>query len=168
MGQPEPGANRTVRTFVATLSLMAALLFGGMAVGLAIAIGPGGGSVGAIIVGFLALPLCLGLGMTAWRGAAGAWMVGTLVRAMVRSRGDEATFREETVGSLRRAGGVLPGTWVFLPTAVAVGALSGVAMFVASAGDRLLAGGAVALACLACGMLLRRLARRGLLPMPEE
>jgi hypothetical protein len=65
IGQLKPAADRTVRTLVATLSLMAALLFGGMAVGLAVAIGPGGGSVGAIIVGFFALPLCFGLGMTA-------------------------------------------------------------------------------------------------------
>jgi hypothetical protein len=165
----QPGhGNRPVRTFVATLSLLAALLFGGMAVGLAIALGPGGGSIGAIVVGFFALPLCFGLGMTAWRGAAGAWMVGTLVRAMIRSRGDEATFRDETVGRLRRAGGVLPGTWVFLPTALVVGLGSGIAMFVASAGDRLLAGGALFLGCVACGLILRRLARRGLLPMPEE
>jgi hypothetical protein len=41
-------------------------------------------------------------------------------------------------------------------------------MFVASAGDRLLAGGALFLGCVACGLILRRLARRGLLPMPEE
>lgn len=168
MEQRKQDTNRPVRTFVATLSLLAALLFGGMAVGLAIALGPGGGSVGAIVVGFFALPLCFGLGMSAWRGVAGAWMVGGLVRAMVKSRGDEAIFREETVGSFRRLGGVLPGTWVFVPTAVVIGALAAVGMFVAADGDRLVAGGAIFVGCLGCGVLLRRLARRGLLPMPEE
>ena len=99
MEQGDRPAERPVRTFVAALSLLAALLFGGMAIGFAIALGPGGGSVGAIVVGFFALPLVFGLGMTAWRGVVGAWMIGGLVRAMARSRGNGQRFREETAES---------------------------------------------------------------------
>jgi len=129
MDPHESNAHRPGRTFVGMLSLLAALLFGGMAVGFAIALGPGGGSVGAIVVGFFALPLCLGFGLSAWRAVVGAWLVGGLFRALVRSRGDEGRFREDAAGSLRRLGGVLPGTWVFLPTAVVIGGVAALAMW---------------------------------------
>ena len=164
----DTSTDRPVRTFVGLLGLLAGLLFGGMAIGLAIALGPGGGSVGAIVIGFFSLPLCFGLGMSAWRGVAGAWMIGGLARALIRSRGDEATFRKETVAHLRSTGGTLPGTWVFVPIALVVGALAGVAMAIAANGDRLLAGGSMLAASVAYGIILRRLARRGLLPLSEE
>lgn len=95
-------------------------------------------------------------------------MVGGLARALIRSRGDEAAFRDETVAHLPNAGRVPPGTWVFVPIALAVGTLAGLGMAIAADGDRLLAGASAFAASFVYGVLLRRLARRGLLPLPEE
>ena len=164
------GATSPIRETIATLALLAALLFGGMAIGLAVALFLAGGSVGSIVVGFLALPLAFGLAMTAWRGLLAAWLMGQLAGSLVRSRGDEGRFRDDLGRSLvrARASGVLPGTWVFVPVCTAVGAIGAVAMAIAADGDRLASGGAILVAAIAYGVGLRRLARRGLLPIPEE
>lgn len=168
--EPRSGPHDAVRETIGVASLMAALLFGGMAIGLAIALTFGGGSVGSIVVGFLALPLAFGLAMSAWRSILAAWLMGGLARSLIRSRGSEERLREELERSLvaARASGVLPGTWVFVPVTAVVGAVAALAMAIAASGDRLAAGGAILVAAVAYGITLRRLARRGLLPIPEE
>ena len=152
--------------------LLASFLFGGMSYGLAVAVFVGGGAVGALVVGFFALPLAFGLGMTAWRSILGAWLVAHLARSAVRSRGDEARFREElkgTLAGLRRDGPAsLPGTWVFVPIAGAVGLVGALAMALLAEGGRLVAAALILAGCLAVGILMRRLARQGRLPIPEE
>ena len=160
--------SRPVRTFVGLFALLAGLLFGGMATGLAIAVVVAGGSVGAIVAGFLFLPLVLGLGMSAWRGIVVAWLVGGLGRALWRSRGDEAGFRAATRDHVRSAGGNLPGTWVFVPIAVLVSLVAAVLMAVSADRDGMTAGALTFGIGVAYGVLLRRLARSGLLPLPED
>jgi hypothetical protein len=159
-----------IRETIGIVGLLAALLFGGMAIGLGIALAFGGGSVGAIVVGFLALPLAFGLAMTAWRSILAAWLMGGLARSIIRSRGSEERFRADVTRSMAaaRASGVLPGTWVFVPVTAAVGVAAGLAMAIAAEGDRLAAGGLILAASIAYGVGLRRLARRGLLPIPED
>jgi len=171
-GDPGGKTGSALREVLAAASLLAILLFGGMAVGLAIALTAGGGSVGAILVGFLALPLAFGLSMSAWRALLGAWLLAGLARSAARSRGDEGRFREEVVRSLQairdRGPAGLPGTWVFVPVTLIVGAGSGLLMAVAAERDGLTAGALILVACAGLGVLLRRLARQGRLPIPEE
>lgn len=169
MDEPASTSGR-VRGTVATVGLLASLLFGGMAIGLAIALGPGGGSVGAIVVGFFALPLAFGLAVAAWRTVLVAWLMGGLARSLIRSRGNEERLREELGRSIdaARTSGILPGTWVFIPVCTAVGVVGGLAMAIAADGDGVTAGGAILLGAIGYGVVLRRLARRGLLPIPEE
>jgi hypothetical protein len=167
-----PAAEPPLRGTLATLALLGGFLFGGMAIGLGIAVTVGGGSEGAVAVGFFTLPLAFGLGMAAWRSVLGAWLVAGLGRALLRSGGDEAAFREETKRSLRAVRDTgpagLPGTWVFVPVATAVGAIGGLLMWVVASGNGPLAATLLVAAAIADGILLRRLARRGLLPIPEE
>jgi hypothetical protein len=160
----QSSGQRPGRTFIGLFGLLAALLFGGMAVGLGIAL-MGGGSLGAIVVGFMWLPLCLGLGLAAWRGILAAWLTAGLVRAITRSRGDEARFREATRDHLRGATNGLPGTWVFVPVAIAVSVLAAIAMWLAGSGG---GAGSVLVIGAGYGLLLRRLARQGWLPPPGE
>jgi hypothetical protein len=165
-GEPvddQRAAQRPVRTFLGLFSLLAALMFGGMGAGLAIALWLAGGSVGSVALGFVFLPAVLVLGLSAWRGIATAWLVGGLGRALWRSGGDEAAFRAETLEHVQGAGGRIPGTIVFVPIAVLVSALAAVAMALVADGDRLTAGLATFLVGLGFGILLRRLARAGLL-----
>jgi hypothetical protein len=157
---------------VASAGMLAAFLFGGAAAGLGIAVTLGGGTIGAIVVGFFALPLAFGLSLSAWRTVLGAWFMARLARSMIRSRGDEARFREETLrsfASIRDAGPTaLPGTWVFLPITLLTGLVAAVLMVVVGAGDgRFFAGALLLGAALADGVALRSLARSGRLPIPE-
>jgi hypothetical protein len=160
------------REAIATASLLAIFLFGGMAIGLAIALTVGGGSPGAIAVGFLALPLAFGLGMVAWRAILGVWLVAILGRAALRSRGDEGRFRAETRASMEeiRTDGpaTLPGTWALLVVAILTGVVAAMLMVVFAEGDRLGAAALILAASIGYGLVLRRLARQGRLPIPEE
>jgi hypothetical protein len=169
---PEPGSRAVVREFVAIAGLLAALFFGGMAIGLAIALAFGGGTVGAIFVGFVTLPLAFGLSMAAWRAWLGAWLLGHLAKSALRSGGDEARFRDEmkrSLGTIREGGpATRPGTWVFVPTTLVVGLVGAVLMAITAQGDGLTAGTLTLAACVGLGVLLRRLARTGRLPIPEE
>jgi hypothetical protein len=173
-GPSTPDASRTgaAREAVATASLLAGFLFGGMAIGLAIALSAGGGSPGAIAVGFLALPLAFGLAMAAWRAILGVWLVAILGGAAIRSRGDEARFRAETLASfetVREDGPAkLPGTWVLLVVPILTGTVTAVLMAVFAEGDRFGAAALVLVGAVAYGIMLRRLARQGRLPIPEE
>jgi hypothetical protein len=165
------GGDASVRGPIQTVGLLAAFVFGGMAIGLAIALTAGGGSIGAMAVGFVALPLAFGLAMSAWKGLLVAWLTAGLARSLVRSGGDEARFRKEAKRSLQavRDGGQagLAGTWVFVPVALLTGLASAALMAVFADGGGLVAGGLILAAALAYGVILRRLARRGRLPIPE-
>jgi hypothetical protein len=168
----EDRTRTTAAEVVGMVALLAAFLFGGMAFGLAVAVVVAGGSEGALFVGFLALPLAFGLGMTAWRSILGAWLMAKLASSAVRSRGNEDRFREEVKGAfagIRAAGpAALPGTWVFVPAAAAVGVVAGFLMLLVADGSRVIAAALLFLGCLAVGIALRRLARAGRLPLPEE
>ena len=122
---PEPGRRSTIRQIASVAALLGGLFFGGLAVGVAIAVTLGGGSAGAILVGFVTLPLAFGLALGAWRALLGAWVIAALAKSALRSGGDEERFRDEMVGALGgiRAGGpvVLPGAWVFIPITLGVG-----------------------------------------------
>jgi hypothetical protein len=160
---------RPGRTLVGLFALLATLLFGGMAVGLAIATLVAGESLGALVVGFFALPLCLGIGLTVWRAALFAWVAGGTLSALVRSRGDEGAFRQVAHEQFRHgARSGLPFTWIFVPIASAVSLVEALLMALLAERDRLLAAALILLAGIAYGVLLRRLAERGWLPPPGE
>lgn len=167
----EPKSEGGLPTAAEGVALLAGLLLGGIAVGLAVALTAGGGTEGAIFVGIFTLPLALGAGFTVWRTILGAHLVGGLGRALIRSRGDEERFREETLASfaaIRDAGvEMLPGTWVFIPAAMVVGLVAGFVMALAAPGSGMLAGLLLFAATIAYGFLLRRLARSGRLLFPE-
>jgi hypothetical protein len=153
-------------------ALWAGFLFGGMAFGLAVALVVGGGSEGALFVGFMALPLAFGLGMVAWRAIVGAWFVAKLTTSAVRSRGREDRFRAEVQATLDEIGkggpAGLPGTWVFVPVAVIVGVVAALLMLIVADGSRVGAAALLFAGSVGVGLALRRLARAGRLPLPEE
>jgi hypothetical protein len=169
---PEPGRRSTFIQIVSAAVLLGGLFFGGIVVGLAIAVTFGGGSTGAILVGFVALPLAFGLALGAWRALLGAWVIAALAKSALRSGGDEERFRDEMVGAIGgvrdRGSVVLPGTWVFVPITLVVGALAAVAMAVVAEGDGPVAGVLLFGASAGLGMLMRRLARTGRLLIPGE
>jgi hypothetical protein len=143
-----------------------------MAIGLAIALTAGGGTIGSLAVGSVALPLAFGLAMSAWKAVLVAWLTAGLARSLVRSGGDEARFREEAKRSLQAArdGGQagLPGTWVFVPVTLLTGLTAAGLMAILADGDGLVAGAMILVAALPYGIILRRLARRGRLRIGED
>ena len=155
-----------------TAALWAGFLFGGMAFRLAVAVFVGGASEGAMFVGFMALPLAFGLGMIAWRAIVGAWFMAKLTTSAVKSRGRKDQFREEVESMLVDIGKAgptrLPGTWVFVPVAAVVGVVAALLMLVVAEGSRAGAAALLFAGCVGVGLALRRLARAGRLPLPEE
>ncbi len=88
----------------------------------------------------------------------------------IRSGGDDTRFRSEVRSSLggdgdRRA---LPGGWVFVPVCAAIGAVAAIVMTLTGAGNPGVAGLLLLAGSIVEGLILRRLAQRGLLPVPAE
>ena len=162
---PPTGVRSVAGTF-------ATLVLGGAAVGAAVVAVTIGTDDVAPVVGALTLPLVLGLGFAGWRSLLGAWLAAKLGRAMLRSRGDEVRFREEVRGSfgeVRDAGlGALPFTWVFVPVGVVVGLVAGLILALIGGLDRPAGPALLAAAATGYGILLRRLARAGRLPLPDD
>lgn len=152
--------------------MLLAIVGGGALAGAAVAVVTAPGSSVAIALGAFALPLAFGLGLSAWRGLLGAWLMTILGRAALRSRGDEDRFRDETkraFGGIRDAGpGGLPFTWVFVPVAALVGVVAGLVLFLIERGTTTLAAVTLPLAATIYGFVLRRLAREGRIPLPDE
>jgi hypothetical protein len=150
----------------------AMLVLGGAATGAAVVAATTGTDDVALAVGALTLPMVLGFGFAAWRGLLGAWLAAKLGRAMLRSRGDEQRFRDEVRGSfgeIRDAGlGALPFSWVFVPVGVVVGLVGGVILALLGGLDRPAGPALLVAAATGYGILLRRLARAGRLPLPDE
>ena len=164
-----PGDDAGIRS---TIGTFVALVLGGAAVGALVVAGTVGTDDVALAVGALTLPVAFGLGFAAWRWLLTVWLVAHLGRAALRSRGAEDRFRDEMVqsfGALRAKGiGALPFSWVFVPVAILVGLAGGIVIALIDGlarpmGPTLLAGVATAY-----GLLLRRLARIGRLPLPAE
>jgi hypothetical protein len=169
----EPDTRRQPPTgFVEIAGMLLAIVASGALAGAALALVTAPGSSVAIAVCAFTLPLAFGLGLSAWRGLLGAWLMTILGRSMLRSRGDEDRFREETKRSfatIRDAGpGGLPFTWVFVPVAAVVGLTAGLALFLIERGTTTLASVALPVAATAYGFVLRRLARQGRMPLPDE
>ncbi|HSE78242.1 MAG TPA: hypothetical protein VLG66_09565 [Alphaproteobacteria bacterium] len=149
--------------------LLAALLFGGIAIGAWLAEWLAPGSWLAAIVGFIMLPLCFGLGMTSWYAIAHAAVMKRLGRAVWRgAKGED--FRGAVKSELADlAGRTLPGTGVFVPIAALVslggGAVIGLAPNSGGFFLSLIVNGGVGTAY---GFLLRWLAVNGHLPLPED
>lgn len=62
----------------------------------------------------------------------------------------------------------LPGTWALLVVAILTGVVAAMLMVVFAEGDRLGAAALILATAIAYGLILRRLARQGRLPIPEE
>jgi hypothetical protein len=167
---PEP--SRPPSGFREIATILAAILLGGAATGAVIALLTSGGSDVALAVSTVTLPLAYGLGLAAWRGLLGVWLTVLLGRSMLRSRGDEGAFRDETkraFSSIRDAGpGRLPFSWVFVPVAAATGLVAALVMVVATGGAAVLTGVLLVVAATAYGIVLTRLARAGRMPLPDE
>lgn len=158
--------------FMAIAGMLLAIVGGGALAGAAVAVVTAPGSSVALATCAFTLPLAYGLGLSAWRGLLGAWLMTILGRSMLRSRGDEGRFREETkrsFSSIRDAGaGGLPFTWVFVPVAAVVGLTAGLGLFLIERGTTTLASVALPVAATTYGFVLRRLAREGRMPLPAE
>ncbi len=167
-GSGQRGA--AVRETAGVAGLFASLLFGGMAFGLAVALAVGGGSVGAIAVGFLALPVALGVSLQTWRTVLLGWLLARLGMSAMRSGGDGTRFRSEVRSSLAGDGDrrALPGSWVFVPVYAATGAVAAIVMTLTAERNAGLAGLLLLAGSVVEGLILRRLAQRGLLPVPAE
>ena len=167
-GSGQRGA--AVRETAGVAGLFGSLLFGGMAFGLAVALAVGGGSIGAIAVGFLALPVALGVSLQTWRTVLLGWLLARLGMSAIRSGGDDRRFRSELRSS--RAGDgdrrAMPGSWVFVPVCATVGGVAAIVMTLTGAGNAGVAGLLLLIGSIGEGMILRRLAQRGLLPVPAE
>lgn len=161
-----------VRSVLGVVGVLAGLVLGGAAVGaLLVAVTIGTDDV-ALVVGALTLPMVLGLGFATWRGLLGAWLAAKLGRAMLRSLGDEERFREEVRRSFGAAGqagpGALPFSWVFVPVGILVGLAGAVVLALIGGLERPAGPALLAAAATGYGILLRRLARAGRLPLPDE
>jgi hypothetical protein len=169
----QPGTPRQPPTGVmAILVMLLAIVGGGGLAGAAVALVTAPGSSVALAVCAFTLPLAFGLGLSAWRALLGAWLMAILGRSLLRSGGDEDRFRDETkrsFSSIRDAGpGGLPFTWVFVPVAAVVGLVAGLALFLIERGTTTLASVALPVAATIYGFVLRRLAREGRMPLPDE
>lgn len=169
----QPATPRQPPTGVVTIvGTLLGIVGGGALAGAAVAVVTAPGSGVAVAIGAFTLPLAFGLGLSAWRGLLGAWLMTILGRSLLRSRGDEERFREETrrsFGGIRDAGpGGLPFTWVFVPVAAVVGLTAGLALFLVERGTTTLASVSLPVAATAYGFVLRRLARDGRMPLPDE
>ncbi len=171
MTAPEPAPHETRPPLPAAATFVAIPLVGAAA-GLALAIIAAPGSEVAAVVAAVTLPLAYGLTLATWRAMLGVWLTALLGRSALRSRGSEERFRDETIRSfaaIRAAGpGSVPFTWIFVPVNFATGFVAGFVLIVLSGGTR---GGAAVLLLLAVtgqGILLRRMARAGRLPLPDE
>ena len=157
---------------MAIVGTLLAIVGGGALAGAALALVTAPDSSVALAVCAVTLPLAFGLGLAAWRGLLGAWFMAILGRSMLRSRGDEERFREETkrsFASIRDAGpGGLPFTWIFVPVAAVVGATGGLAVFLIERGMTTLTSVSLPVAATAFGFVLRRLASSGRMPLPDE
>jgi hypothetical protein len=148
------------------------LVLGGAAAGALVVLATVGTDDLALAIGALTLPIAFGLGFSAWRSLLGVWVVANLGRAALRAGGQEDRFRDEAVqafGALRAKGlGALPFSWVFVPVAILVGLVGAVLLALVDDLARPLGPAVLAGVCVAYGILLRRLARSGRLPLPME
>jgi hypothetical protein len=155
-----------------TIGIFVALVVGGAAAGAAIVLVTVGTDDVALAIGALTLPLAFGLGFAAWRSLVGVWLVAHLGRAALHSRGAEDRFRDEVMESfaaIRRDGiASSPFSWVFVPIAILVGSIGAIVIALIDGLDRPMGPAFLAGVTTAYGLLLRRLARSGRLPLPAE
>lgn len=166
------GPGRPPSGFREIATILAQILLGGAGTGALIALLTAAGSDVAFAISTLTLPLSFGLGLAAWRGLVGVWLSVLLGRSMLRSRGNEEAFREETksaFSSIRDAGpSGLPFTWVFVPVASATGLVAALLVVLSTAGGALMTGVLLPVASTVYGIALTRLARAGRMPLPAE
>ncbi len=172
MTLPEPDPRAELPRPLAGAVTFVAIPLGGVLAGAVLAVATAPGSGAAFTIGAIALPLGYLLAIAAWRALLGVWLTAVIGRSMLRSGGSEERFRAETIrsfGAIRQAGlGRLPFTWVFVPVGLAVGFAAGLLLLVLTAGSAALAASTLLVAATVQGVLLRRLARAGRLPLPDE
>jgi hypothetical protein len=168
---PEPAPD-AAPSHLPTAATFVAIPLVGVAAGLLLAIVAAPGSEAAAVVAAITLPLAYGLSLMAWRAMLGVWLAALLGRSALRSRGDEQRFRDETIRSfaaIRAAGlGSLPFTWIFVPVGLATGFVAGSALIILSGGTQGSVAALLLLAATGQGIVLRRMARAGRLPLPDE
>jgi hypothetical protein len=149
-----------------------AIPLAGAAAGALLAAVSSPGSGAALGIGALTMPLGFFVGLGAWRSLLGVWLAAKLGRSMLRSRGSEERFRAETIRelrSIREAGPAsLPFTWVFVPACAAVGAASALLLLVVTGAGASWTAALLLAVAVVFGILLRRLARSGRFPLPDE
>lgn len=113
----------------------------------------------AVALSFFVLPLAMVAGFYGWIGLALVTLLGRLARRVLRGKAREAAV----------AGGVPPGSFVFVPTAAAAMGIAGIACGLLPSSTGFFR---VTLAYAACGAaygaLLHALARAGYLQFPDE
>jgi hypothetical protein len=149
--------------------LVGGLFSGGMALGVGAAMLFAPTSLFALLVGFMALPISFGLGMSLWYNVANLEMIRKAFRALFRSlktRDLQKSVRDEFLAYFA---GPVSGTRVFVPVTVVITFSAGVV--VACCPDaqdvELVVSG---FTCLGLGyaLLVTWLARQGFLPQPHH
>lgn len=145
---------------------LAVMLFGGALAGSGVERAVAPESDVAHLVGFVLLPLSLGLGLVAWFYLALAITGGRIASAWARNR---RGFREAVAASADPEAPTLPGTGVFVPIAIGICAVGGVIVAILPGGDSfLLTVAAHVTLGAAYGLAARALALRRYLTLPEE
>lgn len=144
--------------FLVLASVMAAFC-AGPALGVAVAHWSAPGCELAQITSPLAFALAFAAGLMLWFGIGVLELLGRLLRSLLRGM-------PRRLAHDRSQGMVPAGHGAFLPLAAGLGGLAGLVAGIAS-GSLLAAWSAHALAGVGYGLLLRGLARTGLLPFPE-
>jgi hypothetical protein len=156
-------ARRAPRPTLLIVAALVVVLFGGAALGLALANLLAPRSILADLVSFFVFPIALVLGWQAWIGLA---IVRSLPRLIRRLRRAE----EPSVGSAqdRPPVVVIPGAGVFVPIATGMGLASGVIVGIISSWPLPVVLVTYTFAGLGYGLVLWWLATAGFLLWPEE
>lgn len=150
-----------------TILVVGALFFGGIGIGLATTSVLAPESAAAAMIGFLMLPMSLGLGMASWYSMLRPHTAPSLVRALITGLQTlelHDAVRREFAKVEDRA---LQGTRVFVPTSVGISFFAGwlISCF-SGAGESGLIITVYTSLGLSYSMMVTWLARRGLLPHP--
>ncbi len=153
-----------------TTAVVGFLFFGGMALGVAAALIVAPSSAIAVFIGFLALPLSFGLGMSMWYSVANAEMLQKVARALVQSMKKNRNLTESLRDELRSFyQSPIQGTRVFLPVTLTITFACGVIIACLPDVPNM---DAVVIAFLTIGLgyslLVTWLARQGYLPQPKS
>jgi hypothetical protein len=147
--------------------LLALLLFGGIGLGLLLVKIFSPSSALADFFGFMTFPLAFGISMTLWYYAASAVLVTKLVKILLKNRGKE-NFKETVsseMGQYRNK--PLPAIFLFVPICTIISFIGGVLVGFNPTANFWIVVIVFTIAGFIYGLILKKLAHSGKLPLPE-